>query len=99
MTTLKQIEEKAMHAVRYGDELRPQRDWSVLLILAGLILIASITVSAWTFIRVTQGQPVGVDGSAAGNAASDIENAKALFEERRAEEARYRSEYQFVDPS
>lgn len=99
MTTLKQIEEKAMHAVRYGDELRPQRDWFVLLALAALILLTSIAAATWTFMRVTEGKPVGVDANAGQSSGSAIEKAKALFEERRAEEARYRSEYQFVDPS
>ncbi len=99
MTTLKQIEEKAMHAVRYGEDLRPVRDWLVLLALAGTIFVGSVLVNVWTFVRVIEGKPVGLDAAESSKDADAIQAAKKLFEERRAEEGRYKSEYQFVDPS
>lgn len=85
---------------RVGDRRKPSRDWFLLLSIAFLILIASIGWNVWTFIRITNGEAVGVASS--GTKGPDIgivEQVRAVFASRAAEEQRYRNEYRFVDPS
>ncbi|MEK9184256.1 MAG: hypothetical protein AAB892_00830 [Patescibacteria group bacterium] len=79
---------------------RPIRDWFSLLTIAFVILLASVAWNVWTFTRVTSGQLVG--GTPIETQAPDIsalEAVQEIFASRAAEEARYRAEYRFVDPS
>lgn len=99
MTSLKEIEQKALHAVEYGEVLRPARDWFVLLSIAAVLILISAAWNVWVFVQAGRGEPVGAQVEAPGGSANAIERAQALFEARRLEDARYRSEYQFVDPS
>ncbi len=76
----------------------PARDWTLLLSSALLILLASVAWSAWFFFSVLQEPAVAPPPPQTGDD-SGIEDVRASFEERAAEEARYRAEYRFIDPS
>ena len=89
----------SLKGIRYGDALRPSRDWLMLLTIALLLLVGSIAWNLWTFSEVTKGDPIGNEAPPASTDTGVIDSAARLFEERRAEEARYHSEYRFVDPS
>jgi len=83
-----------------SDRPRPTRDWMLLLSLAALILVASAGWNVWTFVRVTSGDVGAVEEAAVdGPDLTALERVRAAFQERAAEEARYRSDYRFVDPS
>lgn len=99
MTSFKDIEQKALHAIEYGEVLRPVRDWFVLLTIAGLLVLLSSAWNVWVFLETGRGDSPGAQMEATGGSVNVIERAQALFEERRIENARYRTEYQFVDPS
>ncbi|MES2994465.1 MAG: hypothetical protein V4681_00270 [Patescibacteria group bacterium] len=87
------------HFARNGRR-RPIRDWFSLLTIAFIVLLASVAWNVWMFMRVTSGQLVGdavIEAQAPD--VSALEAVQGIFASRAAEEARYRSEYHFVDPS
>ncbi|HRH24318.1 MAG TPA: hypothetical protein PK109_01885 [Candidatus Paceibacterota bacterium] len=80
--------------------LDPTRDWLLLLALVIIALIASVVWNAWFFFIALEEE--STSQSAPVEATPDtnsVEKAQALFELRAAEEARYRNEYRFIDPS
>lgn len=83
----------------YGRRMRPERDWFVLLAVAAVLVLASAAWNLWLFAKVEQGYALDADAVPATFDAAPIESVRAVFEERRAEELRYRQEYRFVDPS
>jgi len=80
----------------------PVRDWFVLLAVSAIALVSLIVWNAWTFDTIAGG---GVIGAPTGEAApvfsrSSLDTVRRIFEERAAEEAKYRTgAYRFVDPS
>lgn len=90
---------KSLKGISYGKALRPSRDWLLLLGLVFICLLASVGWNLWTFTNVTEGGSVGAPAPAQDANASAVDSVSALFEERALEEARYRSDYRFVDPS
>lgn len=90
----------------YAGDIAPERDWFFLLGLSGILLLASVTVNAISFVRVYEGEPI----STATNTAPDVretveiaerlENVNALFEARAAAfEQAIETQYPFVDPA
>lgn len=88
---------KSSKSFRYGDRLRPGRDWLVLLSLFLIALAISLAYNLWTFSRITKGQKIG-DAAVTTPAQIKLDQVKTLFEARAAERARYGSD-RFVDPS
>lgn len=84
--------------LRYGNRLRPARDWLVMLGFATLIFIASVAANVYFFMQVSGGEILG-GGSVSKLEAPPLEEAHALFTSRVEESVRYRSEYSFIDPS
>jgi ABC-type Na+ efflux pump permease subunit len=91
---------KVFKALRYGEEAKPVRDWLVLLVLVVLLLVGSIIWNIIFFLSTVSDKEravevtenVEVDTSA-------VERVYEAFDARSQEEARYISEYQFIDPS
>ena len=78
----------------------PSRDWLVLLSLFLLLLAVSVAWNVWFFATVLEGEEVVTPGSEeSGGGESALQRANAAFEARAVEEAKYRNEYRFVDPS
>ena len=90
---------KGLKSVRYGTALHPSRDWLVLLACAFVGILASIAWNLWTFTKVTEGEPIGTEALSPAADRAPVDAVTKLFEKRAAEEARYRNEYRFVDPS
>ena len=81
-----------------GAGFNPQRDWLILMsigILVLLILLVTQTISFWQTIEEEEraGAHEQVDGE------RPTKELMELFEERRAEQVRYDTEYRFIDPS
>ena len=78
----------------------PSRDWLLALLLALVLLVVSVGVNTVVFMEAVSHTGEGeapieerdIDQSA-------VEKAKEAFGVRALEEAKYRSEYRFVDPS
>lgn len=99
-TDFKDLGNKALHAVQYGETLRPARDWFVLLTISFFLILASAAWNAWVFLEVRDRDRALVDtNQSGGNTEDTVRSIETLFMEREAEAARYRSEYEFVDPS
>jgi len=89
-----------VRALGYGSRIRPMRDWLVLISLVGLVFVASIAWNAWFFLRVTSEESLSVAPSAdTVPLLGSLPAAREILSERAAEEGRYRSFYEFVDPS
>jgi hypothetical protein len=96
--SLKSVSGK-MHVFSYGEKLRPQRDWFVLLVVAGVLLAISVAWNLWLFSRVTNGELIGDQQAQTPVHGAKLDAMNALFERRAQEETRYLNEYRFVDPS
>ena len=84
----------------YGKRVRPARDWLVLIIIALIALAGFGVAGAWVYLEGARGRSGEVIPLLAPELSGDaLERTEALFERRALEESRYRSEYQFVDPS
>jgi hypothetical protein len=99
MTDLTQLEKRALSGLAYGERLRPERDWLVLLALAAVLFLISIAANVFIYSEVTDESAVSSSGAAGGVNTNAIDAAEQLFAKRAAEKARYESQYEFVDPS
>lgn len=84
--------------LKYGQRIRPVRDWLVLLAAFAFFLLASLAWNLWEFSQATQGNKIGSE-NAQPPVQIKLDQVKALFGERAAEQTRYIQEYKFVDPS
>ena len=86
----------------YGDHLRPVRDWVVLLMSAGVCIVASLVWNLWLFNRVVSGEVLG-DAPKAGEAIVDETLTSTLSKvliDREAARVEYEDGTKhFVDPS
>ena len=85
---------------RYGDTLRPERDWLMMLALLLSLLALSVAWNTWFFLSVVADEESGRHPV---EAADPIDRAmlseeRALLEAHALEEARYKTEYRFTDP-
>lgn len=89
----------ALKKLSYGDVIRPMRDWFVLLAVATALVGASIAWNVWMLRSVEAGGTLGGPAEAEPFDAAPVQAVRATFDARAQEEARYRSQYRFVDPS
>jgi hypothetical protein len=99
LSKLTAILSKYLRAFRYGDRVRPLRDWLLLISIAGLLLIGSGGWSFWLFTQISNKQEATVAIPAAATGTASLESVRTIFEKRAAERAHYISDYHFVDPS
>jgi hypothetical protein len=90
---------KSLKGIHYGATLRPSRDWLLLIAFSFVCLLASVGWNLWTFTKVTRGQSFEASITTQETNATAVDTVTKLFEARAIEEARYKSEYRFVDPS
>lgn len=84
---------------RGGDrQSDPARDWAILLASALILFFASVGWNAW-FMFAALEEPEVAAPSIEDTGDTGIGAARAAAEVRALEEARYRSEYRFIDPS
>ena len=85
----------------YGDQIRPARDWFILLTTVFILFLVSI---AWNIFLFNQFQNVQSAVTVAAPQASQsiaptITKVQTLFQQRATEETNYQQNYHFVDPS
>jgi hypothetical protein len=86
----------------YGARIDPARDWSILLVLGGLVLVLVVVWNVWAFETVVNG---GVLGNATVSSPplfsqASLDTIQSLFSDRLVEETKYRDgTYRFADPS
>ncbi len=85
----------------YGTELRPVRDWYVLLSFIFILLMASVFYNAWSFLEVYRGEVLSFEHKEIKQSfnSKPIETSRLIFEKRAEEERAYRFEHRFIDPS
>ncbi|MDP3402503.1 MAG: hypothetical protein Q8S35_00915 [bacterium] len=84
----------------YGNYVHPARDWFYLLVAMTVLVALSIGWNLWLLKSVEKGGIIGDENAVVESFdEAPIESVRAVFEERRAEQLRYRQEYRFVDPS
>ena len=85
-----------------GAHIDPMRDWLALLACATIALTGIVVWNIWAFDTIAQG---GVIGSSTASTPAVLDSpslnaVRAVFEERAAEEAKYRTGvYRYSDPS
>lgn len=88
-----------LNKVSYGDHLRPQRDWIVIISVAGILLIGSAGWSYWLFERISWTESSLTMGARGNLNTSVLDQVRSIFDQRAAERAHYLNDYRFVDPS
>ena len=84
----------------YGNHVRPARDWFYMLLAATLLIALSVGWNLWLLRNVEKGGIIGDENIEVDSFdEAPIESVRTVFEEREAEQLRYRQEYRFVDPS
>lgn len=85
--------------LRYGKRLYPVRDWLALLGIGLGLLLVSAGINAWLYyFGEHRSIPATIPASTEQPSPKLFADTDALLDARVEEEARYRSEYQFVDP-
>ena len=88
--------------LRTGARQNPTRDWLMLLIFSAIALMGIVAWNVWTFQTVAGGGVIGapaIKTSPVFNSSS-LDTIRAIFENRVAEEAKYRTGvYRYADPS
>ena len=88
--------------VRYGEFLRPARDWFVLLSCAAVLFIGVVAWGIWAFDTVASGGTIGGVSEPAAPIFSQqsLDAIHAVFTDRAAENLKYETgAYRFADPS
>jgi hypothetical protein len=85
----------------YGDRIHPARDWFTVLIIALLLLIASV---GWNFYLFNQFQNAKAaanvtEANTAAGVGDSVTQVQTIFQQRATEEQNYQKNYSFVDPS
>ena len=88
-------------ALSYGDRLHPERDWLMLISIAGILFVASIGWNVLLFFQFQNGKNVTAQTApqvqkSLGDSISQVQD---LFQSHAAEEVNYQQTYHFVDPS
>lgn len=83
---------------KYGDRLKPERDWLVLVSISAILLLGSLAWNAWLFLRVTNGDAIGTATAPQSLNPASIDSVNALFQQRANIETEYKNAH-FVDPS
>jgi hypothetical protein len=100
LTSLTALKTRISRYLRYGDHIRPQRDWLFIMGMGAILFIVSASWSYWIFHRVSAGESLETQaGGAPTINAATLESVKAIFDTRSAERAHYQNDYRFVDPS
>jgi hypothetical protein len=93
---------KLRNVFRYGDRMRPVRDWFVLLAISIMTLGVAVVWNAWLFDDVASGGTL-LDAATSTPAAfskSSLQSVEQIFQERAAEDATFASTTSnFTDPS
>lgn len=80
--------------------LAPARDWMLILFVSALVLCASVVWNTWFFFTMVNQDAVQAPVQTEGLVdTSVLERARELIQERSEEALKYKTEYQFVDPS
>jgi hypothetical protein len=90
---------RSLHALQYGERVRPYRDWMAVITLAGILLILSAGWSYVLFRQVSAGSNLGNVSAPTHLNTATLETVRAVFEKRAEEQAHYLSDYHFVDPA
>lgn len=85
--------------LQYGKRLRPVRDWFIVLTVLAVLLIGSVAWNVLFFLGALEEDAAPATTSHEPSAAAPVAEVLSAFTLRAQEEARYRSEYRFVDPS
>jgi hypothetical protein len=100
LTTLTTPVRRFLRQVTYGDRIRPQRDWLLIIGVGGIIFLVSVTWNYWLFHKVSAGESLQAGTAAAPVIdTATLESVRAIFDRRAAERAHYENDYRFVDPS
>jgi len=91
-----------LNKFKYGNKLRPSRDWLVLVAVASLALVGIVIWTMFIFLSVVEGPSTTVSVKRRGVVVNNIalQKVRQIFDTRAVEQAKYESgEYTFVDPS
>jgi hypothetical protein len=100
MKELQEKLERALLALKYGNVIRPHRDWLILLTISLIVFVGSAVWNAWLFNKVIRGEFLGDAPEVAPLQTLDtLETVKDVLEERRVKELFYRVGSSFVDPA
>jgi hypothetical protein len=100
LSTLSSRATALLKTLRYGDRVRPFRDWLAVMCIVGVLLVASAGWSYLVFQKTSDGEILGAPTTAlAPISTASLDTVRTVFDKRAAERMHYLSDYRFVDPS
>ena len=90
---------KYLRVFRYGDRVKPTRDWFIIISLAGVLLLGSAGWSYWLFEQTSNSKDAQLQRPTPSVNTASVETVRTIFDARATERAHYLSDYHFVDPS
>jgi len=91
---------KYLKVFRYGDRLRPLRDWWIIVVVGFVLLVGSAGWSYWLFQMTSNEETVAGPAAPAPQVKTNsLDAIQAIFGTRTTERTHYLTDYHFVDPS
>jgi hypothetical protein len=90
---------RSLEAVKYGDQVRPLRDWFIVLSIAAILLVASAVWSYGVYYTFTTEKDAAKGPDLRQALPASVGTIRGIFERRAVERAHYLNDYRFVDPS
>ncbi len=88
-----------LRAGRYGEHVRPLRDWFILVSIVGILLLVSGVWSYVVYYQFTNETDIKTMATPLKVNTASLTTVRTVFEKRAVERAHYLSDYHFVDPS
>lgn len=86
-------------SLRYGHDIRPARDWLIVVALFLIGIFVSVVWSTVFFLDVLNREAAASSIAETPLDTKNLMEVRGVFETRSEEALRYRSEYRFIDPS
>ena len=90
----------------YAGDIQAERDWGILLIVSGIVLLGSVAINAVFFARVYEGEPLSKnintnpEPKETKEVGEKLKNIETIFEIRAQErQAFIDTNYPFIDPA
>ena len=85
----------------YGDQIKPVRDWFLVLAISCCVLLLSVAWNIFLFHQLESAKSpmVQAEAKAQQGLGDSVTQIQSIFQDRATEEGNYQKVYHFVDPS
>ncbi len=101
MKTIRKILGRIAKIFSYGENIRPARDWFILITTVAILFAVSIgwNILLFRHFKIQKVANVAATTPAQQDIGDSIPQIQSIFKDRATEEVNYQQNYHFVDPS